>query len=107
MLALIESLSAATAAILESATRDPRSPFHKSFDYLMLWGVAAGGWQMARAANAAQQMLDAEQGDSDFCRTKILSCLYYARQVLPQGRAHAEAIQAQDLPAEALDQWVA
>ncbi|HCX87525.1 MAG TPA: acyl-CoA dehydrogenase [Gammaproteobacteria bacterium] len=106
-LALIESLSDATATILESATRNPRSPFHKSFDYLMLWGVAAGGWQMARAANAAQQMLDAEDGDADFGRAKMLSCLYYARQVLPQGRAHAEAIQAQDLPAEALDQWLA
>jgi len=107
VLTLIESLSDATAAMLESATRDPRSPFHKSFDYLMLWGVAAGGWQMARAANAAQQILDAGQGDSDFCHAKILSCLYYARQVLPQGRAHAEAIQAQDLPAQALDHWVA
>jgi hypothetical protein len=73
----------------------------------MLFGVAAGGWQMARAANAAQQMLDADDGDSDFCQAKVLNCLYYARQVLPQGRAHAEAIEAQDLPAEALDQWVA
>jgi hypothetical protein len=106
-LSLIESLSDATATILESATRDPRSPFHKSFDYLMLFGVAAGGWQMARAANAAQQLLEAGDGDSDFCQAKILSCLYYARQELPHGRAHVEAIQAQDLPAEALDQWVA
>jgi acyl-CoA dehydrogenase len=106
-LSLVESLSDATATILESATRDSRSPFHKSFDYLMLFGVAAGGWQMARAANAAQQMLDADDGDSDFCQAKVLNCLYYARQVLPQGRAHAEAIEAQDLPAEALDQWVA
>ena len=106
-LSLVESLSNATATILESATRDPRSPFHKSFDYLMLFGVTAGGWQMARAARAAQEMLDAGDGNSDFCQAKILSCLYYARQVLPQGRAHAEAIQAQDLPAEALDQWVA
>jgi len=106
-LSLVESFSNATATVLESATRDPRSPFHKSFDYLMLFGVTAGGWQMARAAKAAQEMLDAGDGDSDFCQAKILSCLYYARQVLPQGRAHAEAIQAQDLPAEALDQWVA
>ena len=104
---LIDTLASATAAILESAARNPRSPFLKSFDYLMLFGIVAGGWQMARAAAAAQQQLDSQTGDADFCESKILSCLYYARQVLPHGRAHADAIQAADLPSDALDQWVA
>jgi len=107
VLSLIDTLASATAAILESATRNPRSPFHKSFDYLMLFGITAGGWQMARAAAAAQEQLDSQTGDLDFCESKILSCLYYARQVLPHGRAHADAIQAPDLPSDALDQWVA
>ena len=106
-LGLLETLADATAEILESAIRDPRSPFHKSFDYLMLFGIAAGGWQMARAAAAAQQQLDSETADSDFCEAKLLSCTYYARQVIPHGRAHADAIHAKDLPSDALDQWLA
>ena len=103
----METLAGATAEILESAIRDPRSPFHKSFDYLMLFGIAAGGWQMARAAAAAQQQLDSQTADTDFCEAKLLSCIYYARQVLPHGRAHADAVHAADLPSDALDQWVA
>ena len=62
---------------------------------------------MVRAVYSAQQQLDSLTGDVDFCESKILSCLYYARQVLPHGCAHADAIQAPDLPPDALDQWVA
>ena len=106
-LGLVETLAGATAEILQSAIRDPRSPFHKSFDYLMLFGIAAGGWQMARAAAAAQQQLDRQTADTDFCEAKLLSCIYYVRQVLPHGRAHGDAIHAKDLPSDALDQWLA
>ncbi len=62
---------------------------------------------MARAAAAAQQELDSQMADRDFCEAKLLSCIYYARQVVPHGRGHADAIHAKDLPSDALDQWVA
>ena len=54
----LKLLSSATAWILESAGRDPRLPYAASFQYLMLWGVVAGGWQMAKAAAASTACLE-------------------------------------------------
>ena len=104
--ALVESLARTTATLLECATRSPRAPYLNSFSYLMLWGVAAGGWQMARAAAAAQRALDTGEGDEAFSRAKLLSCLYYARQVLPHGEAYAQAVGAQGLPEQDLAELV-
>ena len=89
---LIEKLAEATAWLLAAAGRDPRIPLAGSFNYLMLWGIAAGGWQMAQAAAAARRCLDADEGDSAFYRAKLANCSHYASQVLPHGEAYASAI---------------
>ena len=109
-LAVAESvthLEDATQSILESAKDNPRSPFFDSFNYLMLWGVAAGGWQMAKAAHEARNMLDAQEGSDTFLRSKMLSSLYYARQISPQSTALSRAVCAPNLPGEDLDELVA
>ncbi|MDP6791603.1 MAG: acyl-CoA dehydrogenase [Arenicellales bacterium] len=89
---LIEKLAEATDWLLAAAGRDPRVPLAGSFSYLMLWGITAGGWQMAQAAVAARRCLDADEGDSAFYRAKLASCSHYASQVLPHGEAYASAI---------------
>jgi len=89
---LIEKLAEATDWLLAAAGRDPRIPLAGSYSYLMLWGIAAGGWQMAQAAVAARRCLDADEGDSAFYRAKLASCSHYASQVLPHGEAYASAI---------------
>ncbi len=89
---LIEKLTEATAWLLAAAGRDPRIPLAGSFNYLMLWGITAGGWQMAQAATAARRCLDADEGDSAFYRAKLANCSHYASQVLPHGEAYASAI---------------
>ena len=89
---LIEKLAEATAWLLAAAGRDPRIPLAGSFNYLMLWGITAGGWQMAQAATAARRCLDADEGDSAFYRAKLANCSHYASQVLPHGEAYASAI---------------
>jgi hypothetical protein len=61
---------------------------------------------MARAAAAAQRALDTGEGDEAFSRAKLLSCLYYARQVLPHGEAYAQAVGAQGLPEQDLAELV-
>jgi hypothetical protein len=107
VLELVEGLREATGVLLERATHEPRAPFAASFSYLMLWGVAAGGWQMARAAEAAQRCLETGDGDNEFYRSKLLSCLYYARQVVPHGQAHARAVLAPEISSQEIDELVA
>ena len=104
---LIEKLAEATAWLLAAAGRDPRIPLAGSFNYLMLWGITAGGWQMAQAATAARRCLDADEGDSAFYRAKLTSCSHYANQVLPHGEAYASAIIDGGASLEDLDDFFA
>jgi acyl-CoA dehydrogenase len=103
---LVDRLNEASEALLDRAAHDPRAPFAASFSYLMLWGIAAGGWQMARAAEAAQRCLETGDGDNEFYRSKLLSCLYYARQVIPHGEAHARAVLAPEMSSQEIDELV-
>jgi 3-(methylthio)propanoyl-CoA dehydrogenase len=59
--------------------------------YLKLWGLAAGGWQMGRAALIAGDKLDSGDGDAQFMHAKIATARYYADALLPQvsGLSHA------------------
>jgi alkylation response protein AidB-like acyl-CoA dehydrogenase len=92
-------LAAATAAlqnaiawVLENYAAQPRATLAASVPYLMLWGVVAGGWQMARAASIAVTRLANGDGDPSFLRAKIATARYYAESILPMADAHAQAI---------------
>ena len=54
-----------------------------SVPYLKLWGITAGGWQMARAALIAAEKLAAGEND-DFYKAKIATAKFYATHVLTQ-----------------------
>ena len=74
--------------------------------YLKLWGLAAGGWQMGRAALVAADHLAAGDGDAQFMRAKIATARYFADCLLPQASGLAHTIiyggeSALALPAEA------
>ena len=60
--------------------------------YLKLWGIVAGGWQMARAALIAAKQLAEGQGDASFYRAKIATARFYADYLLPQAAALKHAI---------------
>jgi len=92
-------LAAATAALqsaidwmLASYATNQRIAYAGSVPYLRLWGVVAGGWQMARAAVAAVDMLDRGEGDASFMRAKIATARFYAESILPLADAHAQAV---------------
>ncbi len=52
--------------------------------FLKLAGIVCGGWQMARAAQVAQNQLRDGQGDGDFLRAKIITARFYADQLMSQ-----------------------
>jgi 3-(methylthio)propanoyl-CoA dehydrogenase len=61
--------------------KDPRIQFAGAVPFLKLMGIVAGGWQMARAALAADTM---HGGDQEFLKAKKATARFYADHVLVQ-----------------------
>ncbi len=80
----VSALNESTDWLLAAGARDPALPAAAAVHYLKLWGIVAGGWQLARAALAARRCLDAGTDDETFYRSKIETAGFYATQVLPE-----------------------
>ena len=65
-------------------TKDPRAAFAGAVPFLKLMGIVAGGWQMARAALAAERKLASGDGDRSFYEAKITTARFYGDHVLVQ-----------------------
>jgi alkylation response protein AidB-like acyl-CoA dehydrogenase len=67
------------------AGQDPTALLAGAVPFLKLMGIVAGGWQLARAAIAAERNLAAgESGDRAFLEAKIATARFYADHVLVQ-----------------------
>ncbi|HEX7218142.1 MAG TPA: acyl-CoA dehydrogenase [Burkholderiales bacterium] len=66
------------------AAKDPRAQFANAVPFLKLMGIVAGGWQMARAALAAQKKLAQDQ---EFYSAKLATVRFYADHVLVEAPA--------------------
>jgi alkylation response protein AidB-like acyl-CoA dehydrogenase len=62
-------------------SKDPRAQFAGAVPFLKLMGIVAGGWQMARAALAAEKKVSE---DKAFYEAKIATARFYADHVLVQ-----------------------
>jgi len=89
--AIRTQLGTAVAALKQSVEwmvatygKDSRAAHAASVPYLKLWGITAGGWQMARAALIAAKRLSEGHGEADFYRAKIATARFYADYFLPQ-----------------------
>jgi alkylation response protein AidB-like acyl-CoA dehydrogenase len=79
----IDLLAEASQFIGMNAMSDLNKAVSCSVPYLRLWGVVAGGWQMARAAQISATKIAA--GDSDpFYAAKLVTSRFYADHVLSQ-----------------------
>ena len=70
--------------IVANSGTDVRAVYAGSVPFLKLVGIVCGGWQMARAALAAQARLAAGEGDTIFYKTKITTARFYADHFLTQ-----------------------
>ncbi|MBD8632612.1 acyl-CoA dehydrogenase [Oxalobacteraceae sp. CFBP 8755] len=68
--------------VVANIRTDVKAVFAGSVTYLKLAGIVLGGWQMARAALAAQKRLDAGEGDAAFYRAKIGTARFFADHIL-------------------------
>ncbi|MEX1177482.1 MAG: acyl-CoA dehydrogenase [Nitriliruptor sp.] len=84
----------------------PNDVFAGATPYLRAFATVVGGWLMATGAKAAQEQLDAGQGEAAFLEAKIVTARFYAQQLLPQvaGLAGAVTAGADDLFALSADQ---
>lgn len=85
--ALGESLATLTGVsqwIGMNAMADLHKAFACSVPYLKLWGVVAGGWQMARAAQIAAEKIAVGDAEAEFYRAKLATAKFYASHVLSQ-----------------------
>jgi alkylation response protein AidB-like acyl-CoA dehydrogenase len=86
------ALEAVVDFVVANTRSDPRAVFAGSVTYLKLAGIVLGGWQMARAALAAQRKLDAGDGDAAFYRAKIATARFFADHILSQAEGLRHAI---------------
>jgi 3-(methylsulfanyl)propanoyl-CoA dehydrogenase len=80
------TLAAGVKAVEDSVdfivgTKDPHAQFAGAVPMLKLMGIVAGGWQMARAALAAEKNLSK---DKSFHEAKIATARFYGDHVLVQ-----------------------
>jgi hypothetical protein len=85
--AAVTALRTVVEWVVKTYGGDPRAVHAGAVPYLKLWGLTAGGWQMARAALAAAKRLAEGTGDAAFYRAKIATARFYADYFLPQTRA--------------------
>jgi alkylation response protein AidB-like acyl-CoA dehydrogenase len=90
--AATDALAAAVEWMVRSYGSDVRAAHAASVPFLKLWGLTAGGWQMARAALVAAERLAQGQGDARFYRGKIATARFYADYYLPQTAALKHAV---------------
>jgi alkylation response protein AidB-like acyl-CoA dehydrogenase len=82
---LIETVAWAKANYLKR----PQDVLAGSVPLLKLAGTVVAGWQMARSALIAKQLLNKNDGGQDFLRRKLQSVRFYASHVLPQSNGLA------------------
>ncbi|AYC32390.1 acyl-CoA dehydrogenase [Pseudomonas cavernae] len=85
----VAALEQAVAFIVREYATQVRQVSVGAVPFLELFGIVAGGWQLARSALVAQQRLRAGS-DDPFYRAKLLTAQFYAEHLLPRagGLAH-------------------
>jgi alkylation response protein AidB-like acyl-CoA dehydrogenase len=85
-------LKASVDWVLQNAADDAQAAGAASYHLLMQTGLACGGWQLGRAALAANKRLAEGAADTAFFKAKIATANFYATQILPQGLSHARSV---------------
>jgi len=88
----VAGLTEATDWLLATFPHNMKAAAAGAVPFLKLFGVVAGGWQMARATLVAKRRLDEGAEDYDFYRAKIGTARFYAEHILPLAQAYKQEI---------------
>lgn len=87
----LSALTMAATYIGDSDLSDIKHVYAGAVPFLKLLGIVAGGWQLARAALAAQHKIQTGDGDP-YLKVKISTARFYAEHVLPAASALSYSI---------------
>ena len=87
----IEALSKAGNWIVATYATDVRATSAGAVPFLMLFGIVAGGWQMARAALIAKARIDGGSSDP-FYQAKIITARYFADHLMSRAEGLASSV---------------
>jgi alkylation response protein AidB-like acyl-CoA dehydrogenase len=88
----VTALERAVDFVVSTYEGDVRRASVGAAPLLELFGVVAGGWQMARAALAARRRLASGDGDAAFLKAKLVTARFYADHVLSRARGLCHAV---------------
>jgi alkylation response protein AidB-like acyl-CoA dehydrogenase len=88
----VTALTEATDWLLATFPHNMKAAAAGAVPFLKLFGVVAGGWQMARAALVAKRRLDDGTEGYDFYRAKIGTARFYAEHILPLAQPYKQEI---------------
>jgi hypothetical protein len=88
----IAALDQATRFVVEHGGKDAEVALAAAEPLLTLFGIVAGGWQLARSGLAADRHLQEREGDLPFYEAKVLSARFYGDNVLSRASGLAYAI---------------
>ena len=101
----VKALDEATGWIVATYASDLKAASAGAVPFLKLFGIVAGGWQMARAALAAQAKLSAnDDSNGSFYKAKISTARFYADHVLSQAPGLRHAVVSGAVGVLALDE---
>jgi 3-(methylthio)propanoyl-CoA dehydrogenase len=88
----VRALEEAVDWIVAVYGKDIRAAYAGAVPFLHLMGIVCGGWQMARAALAAQRRLGEPGADQPFLEAKIATARFFADYFLAQAGAYRAQI---------------
>ena len=88
----LDALQQVVEFVASTMKADIKAVFAGSVPYLKMAGVVFGGWQLARAAQIAQQKLATGDGDTLFYTAKIATARFFADYYLSTATASRDAI---------------
>jgi alkylation response protein AidB-like acyl-CoA dehydrogenase len=87
-----DALETAVAWFIAHGQGDPRAVYAGSVPFLMLGGTVLAGWQLARAALRAAELLARGSADAAFLQAKIGTARFYADHLLTRASGYRAAI---------------
>ena len=88
----IEALDQAVHFVVQRGRGDIKPVLAAAVPLLNLFGIVAGGWQLARGALAAERHLLAREGDLQFHEARILSARFYGDSILSRASGLTNAV---------------
>ena len=92
LVAVMERLQEGTMWLMQNAAKSPDNAGASSMDYLYIMGHTAMAYMWNRIAKAAQDKIDAGEGDQKFYQNKLITARFYMERILPDSLAHLEKL---------------